>query len=266
MNMDFTKSKPTDLSTTGCSIGETTGNMEFCIGRLLQTSKRLEEDIVSLAMIIICQTTESESTIRELWTRLVMEEISIDGIGEILPTVILTIITSNIIYQLFGYRKYDASLFVSLFEKRYLPGRTGCRTELLLQQHERKMLRDNVRDAILPTDEHGSITRPLGTMGMEDVGTPIGSDISGEHAAHDGNPPVDVEPYEPGQTALIGLKDGNALQLMLVTMVRKRQIIFQPNRDTELHIAQNTHFMANACQGLGLVEAETSSIGRKERW
>ena len=53
---------------------------------------------------------------------------------------------------------------------------------------------------------------------------------------------------------------------MLITTIRQTEIAFQSDRNTQLHITEDTHLMAYGFQGSGLIEAELTAIGRKKRW
>ena len=62
---------------------------------------------------------------------------------------------------------------IASLQQRNLPSIAGSRSEFLLKHQFGEMFRDNVWNTIPLTDLHRSIARPLGTMGMKDVGLPV---------------------------------------------------------------------------------------------
>ena len=52
---------------------------------------------------------------------------------------------------------------------------------------------------------------------------------------------------------------------MFIATQRQGEEAFQSNGDSQLHIAEDTHFVALRLQGFSLIETELSAIRGKER-
>ena len=153
-------------------------------------------------MIEVCQATEPEWASATSWSRLVGKEIGIDGIRNILPPIILPIITRHALHQLFGYGQHHSSLFVCLLQHGHLPSVVRVRAKLPFQQHQRQVFRHNVGNLVLLPYLHSRKACPLGTMGMNDVGLSVTALIVFKHRLYDGNPSAHIHTDSSRQSAL----------------------------------------------------------------
>ena len=136
--------------------------------------------------------------------------------------------------------------------------------KLPLQDHQWQMLGDDVGHLVLLADLHRSIARPLGTVGMDDIGPAILLHILIIHGTDNVDPPADIPTDGQRNAALERLTDGDAIALMLITMEGIGEIASQGDGGTQLDVAEDAHLMAHGLQGPGLIEAELTAIGRKE--
>ncbi len=140
----------------------------------------------------------------------------------------------------------------------------GCLAELPFEQHQRQVLRHHVGNSVRLAYLHRGITCPLAAMGMQDVGLAVFPRIVIIHRAHDRHPTVHVPPYQPRDAPLIRLADGDAVHHVLVATEGQLEVSLRPDRQSQLHIAQYTHLVAQCREGLGLIQTEQASIGREE--
>ena len=126
------------------------------------------------------------------------------------------------------------------------------------------MFGDDIRDMILPADQHRRIATPLRTMGVENIRMTVFVGIVVEHITNDLYPTTDVPSDCERDATLERLTDGDAVTLMFITAERQGEKAFQSDGDTQLHIAEDTHLVILRLQGLGLIEAELTAIGGEE--
>ena len=150
-----------------------------------------------------------------------MEEVHVDGIRHSLPAIGIAEIACDIPHQFLRHGDDQIGLLVCLAEQWYLPGTAGCRAELLLKHQPRKMLRNDVRDLILPADLHRRIASPLGTMRMKYVRTTIMGDVVIEHLADDSHPSTYIPPDHHRHAPLERLTDDDAVTLMFIPAERQ---------------------------------------------
>jgi hypothetical protein len=100
---------------------------------------------------------------------------------------------------------------------------------------------------------------------MDNIGPAILLYILIIHGTNNVDPPADIPTDGQRNAALERLTDGDAIALMLITMEGIGEIASQGDGGTQLDVAEDAHLMAHSLQGPGLVEAELTAIGRKER-
>ena len=185
------------------AVGVQSGNMQLNVAAFVaELPIGVKQHVVTFQMIEVCQATEPEWTPATSWSRLVGKEIGIDGIRNILPPIILPIITRHALHQLFGYRQHHSSLFVCLLQQGHLPGMVRGYAKLPFQQHQRQVFRHHVRNLVLLSYLHCRIACPLATMSMNDVGLSVAAHIVFKHRLNNGNPPTYIRADSSRQSAL----------------------------------------------------------------
>ena len=170
----------------------------------------------------------------------------------------------NVRHQFFRHRHHPCRLTVGVFQQRYLPS-VRAPVQFGVEHLVRKVLRDDIGHAVAPGKCLSRTACPLGTVGMDDVGYAVGCHIAGCHLFHGTHPTLHVAVLAERSATQLTVVDLDAVHLPFFHMSGCGHKLPPADSHAKLHARHDAHRVPLGSQGLALIQAEPSAVGRKER-